>query len=677
MAELLIQGIKCQYRDKDIGEAILYENLPQEEQYFRIENSPFTDDELVAIAGREHTNTPTQQYFITREQLRMRRGVYAYINGVLRFIPGSYWGYINYWTLENGKRPDYRETDRQFFIFFEYCRLLPELLGVTRGKGRRQGATSMGAWLLVYEAINSEYRNCGIMSKTGEDAKLVFTSMVMLGFKALQPWIQPDFDSDDDSKTILRFVKPVERKKKGLGALKREGLNSYINYKNTALNSYDSGRLSLFLGDEFGKLPKEIDVNIYWSKVSKTLREGKKKVGFAFMPTTVNSRDKGGGPFKEFWRDANQEGLDKDGNPFGIKTPNKVVRYFVPATEGYAGCIDKFGNSIIEDPETPIMGNDGEWITEGSRTIILRERAMLDGEKLMEHRRDYPLDEYDMFAFETGQCEFNEANIMRQIKYLESNPVYLRRCRLYEDEKGGITFADDTKGDWLLYERPMEENKVVMRSGAYHANNTGQYVIGVDTYKNIFAQAGSLGTICVFKKSCIVNGVETGLYPVAFFAGRPRLIRLFNYEVFKACRWYGCKANFEIDAGTWFYEDFMALDALPLLEWTPALDPIRRKPLIKPGTESANPFQLAKQLEVAKMFYDGTDINGYNGNTHRVVFVDLLKQSLEYSHDERTPYHLVIALMMALLPVLAITKRPIPPQKPRQLLPTYKVKIAA
>ncbi len=202
--------------------------------------------------------------------------------------------------------------------------------------------------------------------------------------------------------------------------------------------------------------------------------------------------------------------------------------------------------------------------------------------------------------------------------------------------------------------------------------------MGADTYKNIFADGGSDGAICGMKKSCLIDGKETGLKPVFFFVGRPKLIKQFNRQIFLACLFFGCKVNVEIDAGTWFYEDFLEWDALQLLEWTPAIDLTKPKQKVLPGTQSGNPFELAKQLEVLKLYYDGNSTVNYNGNVHRVTYIPLLRDSLAYNHSERTPYHLTVSLAMALLPMLG---RPRPRggerqnTKPKSVLPNFKIKL--
>ena len=158
MSEILIQGISCIYRDLKEGEEILYSNKPQEEQFFNRVTSPFTDDELVEISSveyelRKEKYNKLQGEWVDREEKRMTygNGVYASIDGVVTYIPASYWGYVNHWTLEHGEKPEYREADREFFLFMEFLYFETQVLGLTRGKGRRQGASSIGYFLAMVD----------------------------------------------------------------------------------------------------------------------------------------------------------------------------------------------------------------------------------------------------------------------------------------------------------------------------------------------------------------------------------------------------------------------------------------------------------------------------------------------------------------------------------------------
>lgn len=699
MASIIIQGINCTYRDLVDGEEILYSTLPKEEQIFTKVSDPFTDeDQLVEIAGlpfdeRKTKYNKIQLQWAEQEEKRMTygNGVYASINGTITYIPASYWGYINHWELEHGEKPEYREADRLFFLFMEYLYFETGVLGVTRGKGRRQGATSLGFYWTWWICGRLEDKIGGSISFNDEAATNNFQKMFMRGFKAMHPCFVRDFDSTADN--FVRFVKPVEKAKKGV-IRKRKGLNSYVDKQSNSINSYDSGRVSFLLPDETGKYEK-MNINTYWSKVSPTLTVGRNKVGFAYMPTTVNPKNKGGANYRQFWNDANQMAINPETKePYGLNTPHKVVRYLVPATEGYSGCIDKFGYSVVEDPLEPIMGNDGKIITEGAKTIILKDRALKKGEQLMEHRRDFPLDEYDMFAFETGQCEFNADNIQKQIRDIEAEPPYWRKMRLVQKKekikspykgtpdtiKISISPMDDEKGGWRILEYPNKENHFESYGdNSYAPLNKGMFQIGVDTTQDRLAENGSNPSIVVLKKSCIVTidgqQAETGMYPVAIWDNPTRMDIHFDEEVLKACMWYGCTVAYEVDRRNDFLRYFRAKNCGEFLEWTSKImmNPIKKK-APEPGYRSGDQFQLIQMLQICKWYIDGDSMDDYNGHVHRIGYIPLLEQLLEYNHSDRTKSDLVVGLQMALCAVFSEVKTMDTETPVISIFPEHKIK---
>lgn len=706
--EILIQGINAHYRDLreaevdqdgviTLGEEILYANLPQDEQYFRRVEIPFTDDELIDIASvpyddRSSLYNAIQKQWVDREELRMTygNGVYAMINGVQTYIPASYWGYVNHWILEHGEKPEYREPDRIFFLFFEYLCFETDVLGITRGKSRRIGATSIGFYLMWWICGRLAEKRGGSISFNNDAAKKNFQTMFMRGFRAMCPCFVRDFDSKAEN--FVRFIKPPEPAKKGV-IQKRQGLNSYCDNLANSINAYDSGRLSFGLFDESGKY-EEMDINTYWSKVTPTLKIGRRKVGFAYMPTTVNPKNKGGENFEKFWGEANQNAINKStGEVYGLNTPHKVVRYFEPAWEGYAGCIDKYGASVIDDPVEPVMGNDGHWITEGAKSIIAKDGSMKEGAQKMEFRRDFPTSENDLFAFAAGICEFNEDNIIAQMKWVEYNPseCYWRQMRLVPKkviidkvETKVISPMDDKKGGWYILEFPNVQNRFINRGGYIEPNNSASYQIGVDTTQDRIAIAGSNPAICVFKKSCLlmVDGqlTETGLYPVALWVSPTRMDIHFDEEVLNAALWYGCPVNYEIDRRTDFYRYFCDEKCQLMLTWTPTImqNPLKPNKLLEYGSRSGDPFQLAQMLQISKWYVDGDSQEVYNGHVHRVKHIPLLKEIKYYDHLERTKSDLFISLQMALVAVFGEMRNPVKrPAQKQPMIPTYKLKIPA
>ncbi len=652
--------------------------------------------------------------FLTKEQKdyadlqidRCRNGFWIFIRGVATWIPPKYYFYLQWWKLEDDIYADYREADRKYFLYLNHWENIKWCLGVIRGKHRRAGASSQSCANLIYECVFFLNSNCGLISKTNIDSRDTFTDMVRNGYQKLPIFLKPKQLNKADSVTELVFAQKTATTKEGdVNVIdNNKGNQSRVSYRAPVLNAYDRGRLSRVLLDEFGKL-EEVSASQLFSIISETLVKGIKRVGFCEMPSTVNELTKhGGAEYKVLWDNAKAKKKNQN------VTVNRLVTYFNPAFDGLEGFIDEYGQSVIEDPTKEQYDylvkkwvkydEDGSLISEvseddvrlGAKKYLVTTREGLTGNLLEEQIRKYPFDEDEMFMYAGTGCEFNSINIKKQIKELEENPVYLRKVRLVKNEViikspipkvkdrlvESISYMDSESGGWYILEEPKKPNNFKKIGDYYEPLSKLDYQIGVDTTKDDFAIDGSKPTICVFKKSCIIDGEETGLYPVALYLDRARLDIHFDEEVLKACMWYGCTANYEIDAGTQFYRYFAKLNANYFLEWTPkfAQDPVKMKPL-KPGSQSADPFQLAAQLQVAKMYIDGTSNEGYNGHVHRIKFPTLLKQLLKYDHAKRTPYDQVISLMMCLLCVIGDSQllKTTMVSKPKNLLPKYNLKL--
>lgn len=278
--------------------------LSKREQYFRHVNEPDIFGELEYDGDGRVLFNEEQWKWITSELDKIFHGYWFLNAGTPTYLTGKYYYFLNYWTLENGDRPEYRDCDRRYYLFLDYCEKSNWILGIIRVKSRREGATSQASSNLCYTATTTPQAKCGIVSKTGDDAKSVFKEMVVYGFRNLPVFMKPELATGDDPEKILRFIKQSSRTKaKQQTSFKErpDGLNSLIDFKNTKLNSYDSKRNTRILVDEGGKFPTDVPIKKYWGIVSKTLLKGASKVGFAELPSTVNAMKDGGRGYKALW----------------------------------------------------------------------------------------------------------------------------------------------------------------------------------------------------------------------------------------------------------------------------------------------------------------------------------------------------------------------------------------
>lgn len=703
-----IYGREISTPDHPSHEKIYGNEFPKEEQYWRRIDLPDYFDTVEYTKNGDLILTPQQEVYAAEEVRRCREGFWFYNKGLPTWITGKHYFFLQWWKLEDDIYGDYRDSDRRYYLYLNYWESIKWCLGIARGKHRRAGASSQACANLMYECIFFMNSKCGLISKSKDDSRDTFTDMVAFGYKKLPAFLQPKQLNSKDSVTELTFAQKSSTVKEGLASVMEDtkGNQSKINYRAPVLNAYDRGRMSRVLLDEFGKLDKDVPASKLFSIISETLVKGVKRVGFVEMPSTVNELTKyGGAEYKIIWDNAKK--LKRNGRV----TVNRLVTYFNPAYEGLEGFIDKYGHSVIEKPDEETYDwlvkkwvtydeDTGELTSEiteddivlGAKEYLQTTRDGLTGDLLEEQIRKYPFDEEEMFMYAGTGCEFNAVNINMQIKELERNPVYLRQCRLiWQDKivrdlynnpisKKVVGFMDDEKGGWFLLEKPSRENAFVEKGGYLEPANGLMYQIGVDTTQDRIAVYGSCPSIVVFKKSCIINGIETGLYPVAMWISPTRLDIHFDEEVLKASMWYGCSCNYENDRRTDFIFYFNGMKCQRFLDWTPTImqNPNKRGGFkAEVGTRSGDPFQLAQQLQIAKAYIDGTDNEIFNGHVHRIKFPSLLKQLLKYDHLDRTKSDQVVGLMMALAPVFAEMQRPKLPQRANAILQTYQLKIPA
>ncbi len=310
-------------------------------QYWRRKELPEIFDYISYDSDGNAILSHEQEEYAAIEVSRCKNGFYFFNNGILTYITGKNYFYLQWWKLEDDIYPDYRDADRRYFLFLDYWEGILWCLGIGRGKKRREGASSQATANLIYECIFYTNSNCGLVSKTNIDSRDTFTDMAAFGYNQLPIFLKPRQLNRADSVTELVFAAKIVKGENAAG----KGHRSKINYRAPVENAYDRGRMSRILADEGGKWPLDVKFSKFISKITKTMVKGAKRVGFCEAPSTVNELTKGGGAeFKKFWDGANQfKSLFK-------KTPNRFVTYFTPAHDNYEGFIDYYGDSVIDEP---------------------------------------------------------------------------------------------------------------------------------------------------------------------------------------------------------------------------------------------------------------------------------------------------------------------------------------
>jgi len=537
--DIIVYGdLAIQLPKKPKKQDILFHDLPKEQQMWERTELP---EELRKVNSMEEWMTMPETFrkkytpYIAQEYERRRSGVWFFNNGVPTYITGNHYFFLQWAKIDVGY-PSYLEFQRQLFIHLEACNVDPRSLGQVYVKCRRSGYTNMSASTLINEATQVKERLLGIMSKTGGDAQEnIFMKKVLPIYKSLPFFFKPIQDGTTNPRMELAFREPSKRITKNNKTSQRgDALNTVINWKNTTNNAYDGEKLHILYLDEAGKWEKPTDIRESWRIHRTCLLVGRKIVGKAIVGSTVNPLDRGGRQFRDLYDSSNPKERNENG-----RTKSGLYSIFIPAYEAMEGFFDKYGYPIVEDPETPIFGIEGEPISIGAKTFLKNERKALasDSYELNEVIRQFPFTTAEAFRDSAKSSVFNVQKIYEQIQYnqeLYPNPVLVGNF-VWKDGKQDteVYFKPDANGRWRVTWMPPFELR--NKPGP---QNDWLGVGGVDSY-DIDATIDGRGS----KGACHLYNKFNLQYPanmfVAEYASRPPLAKIFYEDVLMAAKFYG------------------------------------------------------------------------------------------------------------------------------------------
>jgi len=633
--------------------------------------------------GWEARATPEQIKYLEEEIERLYTGCWIIIDGKPTYLNNYMYFFMQWMLLENEYYAQYRDSSLYYFRFVEICEKTKLCLGHTLIKGRRLGASSMEASIELLNGLIHRNSRQGIISKTGDDARDIF-EFIVIAFQALPPFLKPSIEGSDAPKKILSIKKQAGRiTKDNTQGNSREGLNNTIQWKSTALNSFDSGKLLRILVDESGKWD-EVDIVSYLQIVGKCLTKGASVTGKMAVVTTVNRGDKGGDRFKIVWDSSDQSKVNRLG-----QTASGLYRIMIPAYMGYEGYLDFFGNSVIENP-TPEQTKYLKTLdscpdpTIGAKTYLELQRKSKenDPEALMEEIRQAPFDAVEVFKTANNLCHFNVFDIEAQLERVYSaiekmgrNPNISENGRkgwFVKGNDGKVVWKDDEKnGMWhvIKFLPPGEDNKFTYRDGIKCPDNTAFGGAGLDTFANAqqTVEKGSDAACTIRERYHSMNPDDSGL-PVAFFIGRPKTKREFHDQIFNGIQYYGCKILIERSPTDW--EDYAIEQKLA--------SPLDRKKRFgylattkrADGSEvygiSAQDKQ-AREEHLTEMVEDGLN------NTHKIWFKRILKDRLKFNINDRLLYDGSVSDGYALMCLKENTQKVEPRKHTEQIIKTYKL----
>ena len=485
--------------------------------------------------------------YIDNEFKKRDEGHWFYNNKVPTYITGTHYMYLQWTKIDVGK-PDYREANRIFFIFWEACKADARAYGMCYLKNRRSGFSFMSSSETVNQATSTSDARFGILSKTGADAKKMFTDKVVPISVNYPFFFKPIQDGMDRPKTELAYRVPASKlTRKSITAKETreelEGLDTTIDWKNTGDNSYDGEKLRLLVHDESGKWERPDNILNNWRVTKTTLRLGSKIIGKCMMGSTSNALDKGGNNFKKLYDESNVTKRNRNG-----QTSSGLYSLFVPMEWNFEGFIDAYGLPVFETPEEPIKGVDGQWIDVG---VIEHWNNEVEGLKndqdgLNEFYRQFPRTEQHAFRDETKQSLFNLARIYEQVDYnedLRNTSVVTTGSFQWENglKDTRVIFVPNKTGRFKVSWIPNKnlQNRVIIKNGLKYPGNEDLGAFGCDSYDisgtvDTRASNGSLHGLTKFS----MEDVPPNHFFLEYIA-RPQTAEIFFEDVLMALIFYG------------------------------------------------------------------------------------------------------------------------------------------
>jgi len=484
--------------------------------------------------------------YIDEEFKRREEGFWFTNNGKPTYITGTHYMYLQWSKIDVGA-PDFREANRLFFIFWEACKADKRCYGMCYLKNRRSGFSFMSSAETVNLATISSDSRYGILSKTGSDAKKMFTDKVVPISINYPFFFKPIQDGMDRPKTELAYRVPASkftRKKitSGEKLEELEGLDTTIDWKNTGDNSYDGEKLALLVHDESGKWERPDNILNNWRVTKTCLRLGSRIIGKCMMGSTSNALDKGGDNFKKLYNASDVTQRNRNG-----QTKSGLYSLFIPMEWNYEGFIDEFGLPVFNTPSTNVFAADGELIDVGVIDHWQNEADGLksDQDALNEFYRQFPRTEEHAFRDETKNSIFNLVKIYEQIDYNEelgrTLGISIGNFQWVNGVKDStVIFYPDPKGRFKISWFPKQElqNRIIVKNGIKYPGNEHMGAFGCDSYdiSGTVDGQGSKGALHGLTKFSMEDAPANSFF--LEYLSRPPTAEIFFEDVLMAIVFY-------------------------------------------------------------------------------------------------------------------------------------------
>lgn len=610
--------------------AIANWDLKQSDQKFRYTEQPDKNKE------------PTDA-FLKQEFQRFQNGYWFFNNGILEWITPCHYFFLNYWK-DKSKVMRFIDAQRDTFLWWWQIEALENMAGGNLVTCRRHGKTAIAICIGYFRSATNKDHRCGIQSKTNKDGKVVFGKLIR-SWRKLPDWLKPVDSGETRPATILEFSEPRTRSTKKEKKVYADVLDSSIDFQASEEDAYDGEELNTVIEDETGKTITT-NTDTRWGVLQLCLMDGAEIVGKAIRTTTVEEMEKRGGMnMYKTWKDSMMSTLSVETG----RTDSMLTNLFVPADYGFKG--------VHPVSKKPFLDEYGYSNRELARNYILATWKNLSPTKLLAAQRKNPLTLKHAFQISENSGTFDP----EIYEYLETQKAYLdgtavdgicapknlrRTVTFFRDIDGLAKWRDDAQGHssfiWDFPVQTMANARKMAEANQWRPMRAEELVGGCDPFAaTIVSGAGSMGVLYIFRKGNADDYENSGL-PVLRYVQRTRRVEDFHKNVMIICQYFGCKVNYECDVPD-YYETFVREFFKHYVMWTPkiAIDPTKRNHTPRPGTLSKDPYAFQKQFQVL--------VEYLWARWHKIYFIELVQQLIDFDVNDRTKSDEVIAFTMALL----------------------------
>lgn len=595
-----------------------------------------------------------------REKDRIWNGCWIFVKGVPKYISGSYYFYLNYWSSKEGRGITYIECDREEFIHFEaILKSHPKFRGTVHYRCRQDGKSLRHSCKMYWLSLITQ-NDCWIQSVDGDDVKKIFESCISNQWANLPIIFKPHTTKELSELLGVQIKHTAIEKKKKDTSLIIKFAPTRENPKGGGLNGIPSGTVQAAVGrtgiakwdDETGQT-KDVDTMLRKEKSMESMM-------YYFISTTIDDTSpRCLSMCKEMWETSDYAAWERAQLAGGSNksTDSELVSYFKPAwyclwnrSKGIK-TVDEWGQPQIEKAWEILNSKREEYTKKGKYKELLEEKRhypFIPPESFMP---DPSNSQMDIGALSAQNVFIDEAVTKGETFMVRDGVKYNLPLPYRLEWENGVKFGKvkavyDKNGKHFISEMPAKPNAIkrsIQKDGSIlftpenDINCGGTDTINKDMKDLNGRNKYSEGATVTFIRP--TGFLEKENIIIHYYCDRPQLVDAWCEEILKADFFFGRTNSIEdnkMEMIQKFYVDngcdgFIAskLDIQPLKDLT-------EKEYHSKGTNLnsiSKPHLFRKTVDYVNQFAD------------RIFFTYILQQGMGVTLDNLT-YHDVWAAFM-------------------------------